>query len=234
MTQPFMRAYTRLVIRNCHRRGVSAMGGMAAQIPIKGDPARNAAVLARVRDDKLREVQDGHDGTWVAHPGLVSTAIDVFNEHMKGPNQIHSGLQQGLTVSASDLLIPPSGSRTMEGLRHNVRVGVQYLEAWLRGSGCVPLYDLMEDAATAEISRAQVWQWVRHQAVLKNGVDVTPALVTRIIEEEISGLPDIDREGNQYSRAREIFTHLVLSEELVDFLTLPAYSFLTLSEVPSA
>src|SRR5437870_1718004 len=157
MTAPFMRAYALALIKTCHRRGAPAMGGMAAQIPIKDDPAANEAALAKVRADKLREVTDGHDGTWVAHPGLVPIAKGIFDEHMPGPNQL-AKKREDVSVSREDLLGIPEGTRTEAGLRHNLRVGVQYLEAWLRGNGCVPLYNLMEDAATAEISRAQVWQ----------------------------------------------------------------------------
>ena len=168
-----MRAYTQLVVRTCHRRGAHAMGGMAAQIPIKRDAEANRVALDMVRADKLREVRDGHDGTWVAHPGLVSIAREVFTEHMTGPNQL-GVLREDVQVGSSDLLRVPEGTRTEHGLRWNIRVGVQYLESWLRGTGCVPLYDLMEDAATAEISRTQIWQWLRHGASLDHGGSVTP------------------------------------------------------------
>jgi malate synthase len=165
MEQPFLRAYTQLLVKTCHRRGVHAMGGMAAQIPINDDPEASRAALDKVRADKLREVKDGHDGTWVAHPGLVAVAREVFDAHMPTPNQLHVK-RDDVRVTAEDLLRVPQGTRTEAGLRHNIRVGVQYLESWLRGAGCVPLYDLMEDAATAEISRTQVWQWTRHRATL--------------------------------------------------------------------
>ena len=165
MDKAFLRAYSQLLIKTCHRRGVHAMGGMAAQIPIKDDPAANEAALAKVRADKLREVKDGHDGTWVAHPGLVPIAREIFDAHMPGAEPARQRCATTCTSTrGGSARACPTGTRTEAGLRHNVRVGVQYLEAWLRGPGCVPLYNLMEDAATAEISRAQVWQWIHHGA----------------------------------------------------------------------
>ena len=228
MTQPCMRAYTRLVIQTCHRRGVHAMGGMAAQIPIKHDEAKNAAALEKVRADKLREVQDGHDGTWVAHPGLVGIAREIFDAHMPGPNQIASGKLAELVVAAKDLLETPVGPRTLEGLRHNIRVGVQYVEAWLRGTGCVPLYDLMEDAATAEISRTQIWQWVRHGTALDDGTKVTKDLVAGCLREELEKLAalGIDVKSGRFPEAQQMFFELATSPELITFLTLPAYDAL--------
>src|SRR5258706_12696070 len=165
MLAPFMRAYALLLVKTCHRRGAPAMGGMAAQIPIKDDSAANEAALEKVRADKLREVKAGHDGTWVAHPGLVPIAKEIFDAHMPGHNQLDVK-REDVTVTRDDLLSIPEGARTDSGLRHNIRVGIQYIEAWLRGNGCVPLYNLMEDAATAEISRAQVWQWLHHKAAV--------------------------------------------------------------------
>src|SRR5206468_4749467 len=184
MTAHCMHSYSLLAIKTCHRRGAHAIGGMAAQIPIKDDPAANETALAKVRADKEREARDGHDGTWVAHPGLVALARQEFDRHMPDPNQV-GRLREEVTVTADDLLAVPRGSITEEGLRTNVRVGVQYLEAWLRGSGCVPLYNLMEDAATAEISRAQVWQWLRHGARLADGRPVTLPLVREIADQEM-------------------------------------------------
>jgi len=231
MTQPFMRAYSRMVIRNCHRRGVHAMGGMAAQIPVKGDEARNDAAFAKVRADKLREVEDGHDGTWVAHPALVSVAKSVFDEAMPQANQIDSGKQAELVVTADELLASPDGARTEHALRHNLRVGVQYLEAWLRGSGAVPLYDLMEDAATAEISRTQVWQWLRHGVVLDTGARVTAELVRALLDEEMSvvarEIGDERVASGRFAEAKAIFLDVATSVPLKDFLTLPAYDALT-------
>ena len=226
MVQPCMRAYTQLLVRTCHRRNVHAMGGMAAQIPVKNDSAANEKALEKVRRDKVREVTDGHDGTWVAHPALVPLARDVFDTHMAGPNQIHRK-RSDVRVTAADLCRMPRGKRTEDGLRHNVRVGVQYLEAWLRGQGCVPLYDLMEDAATAEISRTQVWQWIRRRASLDDGRVVTPELVNRIIDDEMTRLHDAQAEDRvehgRFAEARELFEQLTLAESCRDFLTLDAY-----------
>ncbi len=226
MEQPFMRAYTQLLIRTCHRRGAHAMGGMAAQIPIKNDAHANRIALEKVRADKLREVRDGHDGTWVAHPGLVPLAREVFDRDMPAANQIDRR-RDDVQVTAGDLLLPPQGTRTEGGLRQNVNVGVQYLEAWLRGSGCVPLYHLMEDAATAEISRTQVWQWIRHGASLDDGRKVTLDLFRRVLEEEMERIRDeVGHErwsSGRFREARELFEALSTSEECADFLTLSAY-----------
>ena len=183
MTAHFLRSYSQLLIKTCHRREVHAMGGMAAQIPIKNDAAANEAAMDRVRADKKREAGDGHDGTWVAHPGLVAIAKAEFDAVMKGANQI-ARKRQDVHVSAADLIAVPEGTRTEAGLRQNVAVGIGYVEAWLRGIGCVPLFNLMEDAATAEISRAQVWQWVRHGQTLQDGRPVTKELVREIVREE--------------------------------------------------
>ncbi len=226
MTHPFMAAYTSRVIAVCHRRGVHAMGGMAAQIPIKGDAERNAEAIGKVRRDKLREVTSGHDGTWVAHPGLVSVAREVFDAHMPGPNQLHV-LRPDVDVSAEDLLAVPEGGRTWEGVIWNVRVGLQYLEAWLRGNGCVPLYDLMEDAATAEISRAQLWQQVHHGAALDDGSVVTAARVLALIGEEGERLAQAARAAAQphaLPEAAELFAELLVAEPMPTFLTLSAYA----------
>ena len=228
MTQPNMAAYTKLVIKTCHRRGVHAMGGMAAQIPIKGDPEANDAAIDKVRTDKLREVTDGHDGTWVAHPGLVPVALAIFDEHMPQPNQIDKQLD--LRVGEADLLALPSGKITEAGLRQNVNVGTLYLEAWLRGQGCVPLYNLMEDAATAEISRTQVWQWIRHGATLDDGRPITRELFRQILAEELVTIAeavgaDVFAAG-RYGQAAELFASLSLDRHFEEFLTLPAYELL--------
>jgi malate synthase len=229
MDKGFLDAYSRLLIQTCHRRGVHAMGGMAAFIPIKGDAAANEAVLAKVRADKLREVKNGHDGTWVAHPGLVALAREVFNAHMKGPNQL-GNLREDVKVGQAELLRVPSGTRTEEGLRHNILVGVQYMAAWLGGLGCVPLYNLMEDAATAEISRAQVWQWIHHGATLEDGRKVTPELFRQLYAEELAHL---EKEGTAqrygaeaFAQARELFERLSTAPTFEEFLTLPAYEAL--------
>jgi malate synthase len=233
MTQPFMDAYTRLVIQTCHKRRVHAMGGMAAQIPIKNDPEANQAALDKVRADKLAEVEKGHDGTWVAHPALVPVAREIFDAHMPGPNQLeHPG--DGTTIGASALLEAPTGGKTVDALRHNIRVGVQYIEAWLRGSGCVPLYHLMEDAATAEISRAQIWQWVRHGAVLDDGEPVTRERVAAALDEEMKTLEaEVGAarfaEG-EFEKAKDLFYEVATSDSLVEFLTLPAYEHLVTDE----
>jgi malate synthase len=229
MTQPCMRAYTQLAVKTCHRRGAHAMGGMAAQIPIKNDPEANAAALAKVQADKEREVADGHDGTWVAHPALVPVAREVFAARMDGPNQLHR-MRDDVRVSAADLLALPTGDRTEEGLRHNIRVGIQYLEAWLQGRGAVPLYHLMEDAATAEISRTQVWQWLRHGATIDDGRPVTVERVEAAIREECDVIArEIGAERyhqGRFPEAIELFRRLCLATEFEEFLTIPAYGLL--------
>jgi malate synthase len=229
MDQGFLRAYTRLLVKTCHRRRAHAMGGMAAQIPIKGDAAANDAAIARVVADKQREVGGGHDGTWVAHPGLVPVARQVFDAGMPGPNQFDRDIRD-VTVTSEDLLRVPNGSRTEAGLRWNLRVGVQYLEAWLRGVGCVPLYNLMEDAATAEISRTQVWQWIRHRARLDDGRDVTAALVRELLASEMesvrSELGPFRFDGGRFKDAISLFERLVFSSSFEEFLTLAAYPYL--------
>jgi len=236
MEQPFLRAYTQLLVKTCHRRGVHAMGGMAAQIPIKDDPEANRAAMDKVRADKLREVKDGHDGTWVAHPGLVAVAQEVFDAHMPGPHQLHV-MRDDVHVAADDLLRVPAGTRTEEGLRHNVRVGVQYLESWLRGLGCVPIYNLMEDAATAEISRTQLWQWVHHGATLADGRKITRAEFSRAMKDELAklraSLGAARFDAGRFPDASELFERLVTSESFTEFLTLPAYEYLLAPEVQS-
>ncbi|MFM2163184.1 MAG: hypothetical protein RLZZ383_2696, partial [Pseudomonadota bacterium] len=226
MTQPCMRAYTQRIIQICHRRGAPAMGGMAAQIPIKGDDAANDAALERVRADKLREVTDGHDGTWVAHPALVTIAREIFDAHMPAANQIERA-REDVHVEAADLLQVPRGKRTWAGLCHNLRVGVQYVEAWLSGSGCVPLYHLMEDAATAEISRAQVWQWIRHRAKLDDGRLVTPDLFREALATEMASLREqlgqARFDGGHFARAIALFDRMCTADVLPDFLTTEAY-----------
>jgi malate synthase len=229
MTVPFLAAYVDLLIQTCHKRNIHAMGGMAAQIPIKNDPAANEAALEKVRQDKLREVKAGHDGTWVAHPGLVPVAKQVFDEHMPQPNQIDRKREE-VHVTAKDLLAIPKGTITEDGLRLNVDVGIQYLEAWLRGNGAVPIYNLMEDAATAEISRAQVWQWLKHGAKLEDGRPVTPDLVKQTIAgvlEHLRSMVGPERFGKgKYQLAAQIFEKMMLSGEFNEFLTLPAYEYL--------
>jgi malate synthase len=225
MTTHFMRSYSKLCIKTCHHRNVSAMGGMSALIPIKSDPVANERALAGVRADKEREATDGHDGTWVAHPGLVPIALEVFDRVMPQPNQIAKQLPD-FHATAADLLQIPTGSITEAGLRQNVAVGLGYVEAWLRGIGCVPLFNLMEDAATAEISRAQLWQWVHHRAVLEDGRAVTVALVEQTIAKELAGTrPKVDDARYvAYERAAELMRELIAAPAFPEFLTVPAYA----------
>lgn len=220
MTQPFMRAYTQRVVQVCHRRGAMAIGGMAAQIPIRNDPEANQRALAKVRADKLRESADGHDGTWVAHPGLVQVAREAFAVHKQGANQLHV-LREDVVSTREALLAPVPGPRTEQGLRTNLRVGVAYLAAWLEGRGCVPLDHLMEDAATAEISRAQVWQWLHHRADVE-GAPLTLERVRAALADEVAHL-----EGPTVQQAAVLFLSQVESDPLPDFLTLQAYDLLT-------
>jgi malate synthase len=219
MGKDFLAAYSLLLIKTCHRRGAFAMGGMAAQIPIKGDPAANEAAFAKVRADKEREAGNGHDGTWVAHPDLVPVAMQVFDRLMPAANQLGK-LREDVHVTAADLLQVHEGERTEAGLRENIRVGVQYIEAWLRGRGAVPLYNLMEDAATAEISRAQIWQWLQHKATLADGRVVTDDLFRATLADEMAKL---DAAGGRFKEAIDLFSRMSLSETFEEFLTLPAY-----------
>ena len=242
MDKAFLHAYSLLLIKTCHRRGVHAMGGMAAQIPIKDDPAANDAAMAKVRADKLREVTDGHDGTWVAHPALVAVAREVFDLHMKSENQIEK-TRDDVKITTREMLEPHAGTRTEAGLRHNIRVGVQYLEAWLRGNGCVPIYNLMEDAATAEISRAQVWQWLHHNVALDGGgaganETLTKPRLLAIVGEEMqkvrAELGDERFEaskGSRFAQARDLFERLSTAETFEEFLTLAAYDALLADEL---
>jgi malate synthase len=227
MTSHFLRSYSLLVIQTCHKRGAFAMGGMAAQIPIKNDPAANEAALAKVRADKEREASDGHDGTWVAHPGLVPIAMEVFNAKMPQPNQLNV-LREDVHITAADLLKVPEGPITEAGLRTNVNVGLLYLESWLRGNGCVPIYNLMEDAATAEISRTQVWQWIRFpKGVLEDGRKVTKELFRTVLAEELAKIKasvgDQAYAAGKYELASKLFDQIITSDTLADFLTLSAY-----------
>ncbi|HEY1401112.1 MAG TPA: malate synthase A, partial [Terriglobales bacterium] len=220
MDKHFLKSYVELLIQTCHRRGIHAMGGMAAQIPIKNDSSANERALDKVRQDKLREVHAGHDGTWVAHPGLVPIAKEIFDAHMKEANQIQRRREQ-VHITPADLLTVTKGDITEDGLRWNIDVGLQYLEAWLRGSGCVPIYNLMEDAATAEICRAQVWQWLRHRATLNNGRQVTPELVRSVIAEKRDHLP-----GARMTEAAQIYEQMMTDPDFAEFLTLVAYDYI--------
>jgi malate synthase len=220
MGEAFLNAYSLKLIETCHRRGAFAMGGMAAQIPVKNDPAANDAAFAKVRADKEREATNGHDGTWVAHPDLVPVAMAVFDRLMPGPNQLDRPLT-GAIIGADRLLEIHQGPRTEAGLRENIRVGIQYVEAWLRGRGAVPLYNLMEDAATAEISRTQVWQWLKLAAPLDDGRVVDQALVRALIDDEVTRMP---RDLPRLAEAIALFTELSFAEQCEAFLTLPAYA----------
>jgi malate synthase len=228
MTAPFMRAYALALVKTCHRRNAPAMGGMAAQIPIKNDPAANEAALEKVRADKLREVTDGCDGTWVAHPGLVPIAKAVFDQHMPTPNQ-YGKQRPDVSVTAKDLLnFQPEKPITETGLRNNISVGIQYLGAWLAGNGCVPVFNLMEDAATAEISRSQIWQWIRSpKGVLDDGRKVTVELFRALLKEELpkvrTYLGDEAWKAGKYEEAAKLFDEITTGE-YVEFLTLPAYA----------
>jgi malate synthase len=231
MTTHFMRSYSLLAIKTCHRRRAHAIGGMAAQIPIKDDPHANEIALDKVQTDKEREAGDGHDGTWVAHPGLVSIAQAAFDTVMPGPHQIHRR-RDDVSVSASDLLdFGPEGPITEAGLRTNVNVGLQYLGSWLDGAGCVPIFNLMEDAATAEISRAQIWQWIRSpKGVLDDGRRVTMDLFRQILTEELEQVEEIVGEARfasgSYRQAAQLFDDLTTNDDFVEFLTLPAYELI--------
>jgi malate synthase len=230
MNSHCMRSYSLLLIKTCHKRNVHAMGGMAAQIPIKNDPEANAIAMEKVRSDKEREAKDGHDGTWVAHPGLVSVAKEIFDKYMPEPNQLNNK-RTDVNVSSEDLLALPVGTITVEGLRKNIDIGIQYLEAWLNGNGCVPIYNLMEDAATAEISRTQVWQWVNNpNSALEDGSKISEELYASLLAEEIEKIQDKIGEEKfnmgAYRLAAEIFDSLVREKKFTEFLTLKAYDYI--------
>lgn len=225
MTQPFLRAYSLLLIKTCHKRGAFAMGGMSAFIPIKNDEAANAKALEMVKKDKEREAGDGHDGTWVAHPALVPIAMEVFNRLMPTPNQVNRQ-RDDVNVVAENLLEVPKGTITDAGLRNNISVSLQYLASWLSGVGCVPIFNLMEDAATAEIARTQIWQWIHHKAKLDDGTPVNPELFKKLLGEELEKIKTAkggDYNEKKFSEASKLLEDLVLKNEMDDFLTLGAY-----------
>jgi malate synthase len=230
MTTHCMRSYSLLAIKTCHRRGIHAIGGMAAQIPIKNDPQANQTALDAVRADKIREAGDGHDGTWVAHPGLVALAKAAFDEKMPGTNQIDRR-RDDVQVTAQDLLTVPTGQITERGVCHNIDVGIQYMAAWLAGNGCVPIYNLMEDAATAEISRAQLWQWV-HQpnGTLADGRKVTPEMMQALFHEQMEKLRQVvgaeHFDQGTYDQARKLIENIVLKDDFTEFMTLVGYEHL--------
>jgi malate synthase len=227
MDQPFLRSYVELLIHTCHKRGIHAMGGMAAQIPIRDNPRANEEAMQRVRQDKLREVRAGHDGTWVAHPGLVPVAKAVFDEHMKGPNQIQPPARHISPISERDLVEIPRGQLSEEGFVRNVDVALQYIESWLRGNGCVPIYNLMEDAATAEISRAQLWQWIRYGARLNNGKTIDRhrfvCALRDILNRTKHNLGSERYASSKFERAAELLIAFSTGE-FQDFLTTAAYA----------
>jgi malate synthase len=228
MEVPFLRAYALHVINVCHRHGAYAMGGMAAQIPIKNNPAANAAALEKVRADKEREARDGHDGTWVAHPGLVATALEAFAKFMPGKNQLHR--RHDVEITAAKLLEPLHGPITEKGVRWNLHVGVRYLEAWLGGSGAEPIHHLMEDLATSEISRSQLWQWLRYGAKLDDGRPITAELYDTLLVAELAAIREeygAERyDGGHFPAATELFMRMSKSAEFDEFLSLPAYELL--------
>jgi malate synthase len=229
MTSPFMNAYSLLVIQKCHKRGVHAMGGMAAQIPIKNDEVANDAAFSKVVADKELEVKNGHDGTWVAHPGLVAVAMNVFNKHMSTKNQIHVS-RDDVKISESALVEMPKGTITEEGIRKNINVGILYIESWLRGNGAAAIYNLMEDAATAEISRTQVWLWLHKNIQLGDGAIFNQEMYQQLKKEELEKIKNLVGESNfsngKFKLAIELFDALVLSKEYQEFLTLSAYKYI--------
>lgn len=233
MTVPFMDAYVKLLIKTCHRRGVHAMGGMAAQIPIKNDPAANEAAMEKVRADKLREVRAGHDGTWVAHPALAAIAGEVFNKHMPTPNQMHVR-RDDVNITANDLLnMNVPGKVTEAGIRKNLDIGLSYMEAWLRGLGCVPINYLMEDAATAEVSRSQLWQWSKHQITTAEGQKVTKDYALKLLHEQTQKLSEKAPKGNKFNLAAKYFESQVTGEQYDEFLTSLLYNEITNAQSPT-
>jgi malate synthase len=231
MTTPFMRAYSLLTIQTCHQRKAPAMGGMAAQIPIRNNPVANGEAFEKVRADKVREARDGHDGTWVAHPGLVPVALEEFNREMPEANQIESLKQQDIIITVKDLLEIPGGTITEEGVRININVGIQYVESWLSGKGAAPIHNLMEDAATAEISRAQLWQWIRHpKGVLDDGRKVNVEMYEQLKAEELENIKqEVGThafENGRFQEAVQLFDQLILDGYFAEFLTLPGYKLL--------
>lgn len=225
MTVPFLKAYSDLLIQTCHKRGAHAMGGMAAQIPINNDPEANEAAMARVRADKLREAKAGHDGTWVAHPGLIPLARAIFDEYMPGPNQVSSALREDVEVSRDDLIVPATGGISRAGFLNNIDVCVRYLAAWLDGLGCVPIHHLMEDAATAEISRVQLWQWLHVGGLkLEDGTPIDFALFELALSGVAERLPESGLPGQaRIPEAVKMLGELTRAKDLADFITLPAY-----------
>eukprot|EP01117_Protostelium_nocturnum_P002536 TRINITY_DN1325_c0_g1_i1.p1 TRINITY_DN1325_c0_g1~~TRINITY_DN1325_c0_g1_i1.p1 ORF type:complete len:604 (-),score=229.75 TRINITY_DN1325_c0_g1_i1:88-1719(-) len=232
MLQPFMQAYVKLLITTCHRRGIHAMGGMAATIPIKDNKEANDKATEKVYNDKLREVKAGHDGTWVAHPGLIKTAMDVFNQHMKGQNQIN--VVPKVNVTAAELIAVPNGKPTLAGLKANVDVGLQYVEAWITGNGCVPIHNLMEDLATAEISRVQIQQWMKHHVKTSDGVEINEDLVRKVLDEEVKRLQPLLKRDKSLLQAKEIFeTMFFKTKGIGEFMSWAMYPYIV-ADTPAA
>ncbi|MEX3072312.1 malate synthase A [Vibrio alginolyticus] len=230
MDKPFLNAYSRLLVRTCHKRGAFAMGGMAAFIPAK-DPQENQKVLDKIHNDKSLEANNGHDGTWVAHPGLADTAMEVFSNILgERSNQLDVSRSEDAPITAAELLEPCEGQRTEDGMRHNIRVALQYIEAWISGNGCVPIYGLMEDAATAEISRASIWQWIQHGKSLDNGQKVTKELFESYLKEEVEvvkqEIGEARYQAGRFEEAAQLMAKLTTSDELTNFLTIPGYDYL--------
>ncbi len=230
MDKPFLNAYSRLLVRTCHKRGAFAMGGMAAFIPAK-DPQDNQKVLDKIHNDKSLEANNGHDGTWVAHPGLADTAMEVFSNILgERSNQLDVSRSEDAPITAAELLEPCEGQRTEDGMRHNIRVALQYIEAWISGNGCVPIYGLMEDAATAEISRASIWQWIQHGKSLDNGQKVTKELFESYLKEEVEvvkqEIGETRYQAGRFEEAAQLMAKLTTSDELTNFLTIPGYDYL--------
>lgn len=229
MTAPFMKAYSQAVIQRCHKRNVLAIGGMAAQIPVKNNEEKNKEAFDKVRADKLREVTNGHDGTWVAHPGLVPVAMEIFNTHMPEKNQLHIK-REDVIISEESLLEMPIGTVTENGVRENINVGILYVESWLSGKGATALYNLMEDAATAEISRTQLWHWLQHKVMLEKGGEMTPEKYKELRTEEVEKIKNMLGEAaykqGRFELAIQLFDHLVLDKQYTEFLTLEAYKYL--------
>lgn len=224
-----MKSYSELLIKTCHRRGAFAMGGMAAQVPIKNDVAANEAALQKVAADKLREAKDGHDGSWVAHPGLVKTAMDIFDEYMPNANQIDNK-RLDVEVTAADLLAVPQGTITEKGIRENINVSILYIESWLQGNGAAALYHKMEDAATAEISRTQLWQWIQNSSITDAGEVITQEMIDSLIPQELKNIENyvgVERyNSGRFTEAVEIFNFLLKDKDFPDFLTLEAYKYI--------
>lgn len=225
MGRHFMNSYVKLLIQTCHKRGAHAMGGMAAQIPIKNDDNANELAMDKVLKDKLIEAEAGHDGTWIAHPGLAPFALKAFNKQIgKGKNQLHV-LREDVEIHQEDLLKVPTGNITESGIRQNISIGIQYIHAWINGNGCVPLYNLMEDAATAEISRSQLWQWLHHEVTIENDKIFNNDLFSMLLDEEIQKIKlNLPKEDESFNTAIQLFTNLVLNENFEEFLTTPAYN----------